>query len=67
MLMIASCCVQGGFDTTTLSVHVAVPAVEEGTLLQLLVRDTVWAQQGLRDLVKVNPGVCDYACGSTPP
>ncbi|CAL8463260.1 g2794 [Coccomyxa elongata] len=41
-----------GFDTSTLSVHVAVAAVEEGTLLQLHLRDSTWAQQGLRNSVR---------------
>ncbi|KAK9917127.1 hypothetical protein WJX75_001174 [Coccomyxa subellipsoidea] len=44
-----------GFDTPALAVNVAVAAVEEGTLLQLHLRDSMWAQQGLRDLVQ------DYA------
>ena len=45
---------QLGFDTPTLAVHVAVGAVEEGTLLQLHLRDSMWAQQGLRNLVQVS-------------
>ncbi|EIE18129.1 hypothetical protein COCSUDRAFT_60504 [Coccomyxa subellipsoidea C-169] len=44
-----------GFDTPRLAVQVAVAGVEEGTLLQLHLRDSMWAQQGLRDLVQ------DYA------
>jgi hypothetical protein len=47
-------CAQLGFNTPALAVNVAVAAVEEGTLLQLHLRDSMWAQQGLRDLVQVS-------------
>ncbi len=49
--------VQLGFDTSTSSVHVAVAAVEEGTLMQLHLRDSAWAQQGLRNSVQVSTGL----------
>lgn len=52
--MLRLLCAQLGFDTPTLAVNVAVAAVEEGTLLQLHLRDSMWAQQGLRDLVQVS-------------
>ena len=58
-MTLVSVSVQLGFDTPTLSVHVAVAAVEEGTLLQLHLRDSSWAQQGLRDLVQVSTGLPD--------
>ncbi len=52
--MIERVWVQLGFDTPRLAVQVAVAGVEEGTLLQLHLRDSMWAQQGLRDLVQVS-------------
>lgn len=56
-MRLVSVSLQLGFDTSTLSVNVAVAAVEEGTLLQLHLRDSSWAQQGLRDLVQVSAGL----------
>lgn len=45
--------VQSGFDTPNLALHLAVSEIEEGSLLQLHVRDSTWSQQGLHSLIKV--------------
>jgi hypothetical protein len=46
--------VQSGFDTPNLALHVAVPEVEEGCLLQLHVRDGRWSEKGVRGLIEVH-------------
>ncbi len=44
---------QSSIDTASMTMHLAVPEVEEGCLLQLHVRDGHWSEKGMRKLIQV--------------
>ena len=47
------CGLQGGFNSAEASLHVAVPELTEGSLLQLHVRDANWSQKGVSTCLQV--------------
>ena len=52
------CGLQGGFNSADASLHVAVPELTEGSLLQLHVRDANWSQKGVSTCLQVcGPGM----------
>ena len=44
---------QGGFNSAEASLHVAVPELTQGSLLQLHVRDANWSQKGVSTCLQV--------------
>ena len=50
---------QGGYNVEEASLHVAVPEVLEGSLMQLHVRDAEWSQKGVKACLQVCVS-CDF-------